>query len=91
MKEKYVPGVLHPSTLTCLPFIAFVDRLMDVEVAATLKRISIRLSTKWRQTYLRTCGYVKRIISITLVLVTHRYIRASRMPAHPIGLQLLQW
>ena len=33
------------------PFVASVDGLLGVEAMATLKRISIRLASKWRQSY----------------------------------------
>ena len=36
-------------------FVASVDGLLDVQVAATLKRISGRLATKWQQPYSRIC------------------------------------
>ena len=40
------------------PFVASVDGLMGVEATATLKRSASCLSTKWRKTYSKTCGYV---------------------------------
>ena len=73
------------------PFVASVDGLMGVEAKATLKRISSRLATKWRKPYLRTCRYVKSRTAITLVRVTHRCIRGSRVPAHQISVQRTQW
>ena len=53
------------------PFVASVDELLGVEATATLKRIASRLASKWKQPYLKTCGYVKSRISITLVRSTH--------------------
>ena len=73
------------------PFFASVDGLLSVEATATLKRIDSRLATKWQQPYLRTCGYVKSRISITLVRATHGCIRGSRVPEHRISMQLPQW
>ena len=35
------------------PFVASVDGLMGVEATATLKRLSSRLATKWKQSYSR--------------------------------------
>ena len=52
--------------------VASFDRLVGVELAATLNRIGSRLTTKWRKPYSRTCGYVKSMIAITLVLATHQ-------------------
>ena len=64
------------------PFVASVDGLLGVEATATSKRLSSCLDTKWKQSYLKTCGYVKSRIVITLVRATYRCIRGSRVPAH---------
>ena len=69
------------------PFVALVDELMGLEAMATLKRIASRLATKWKQSYSKTCGYVKSRIVITLVRATHRCIRGSQVPAHRISVQ----
>ena len=61
------------------PFLASIDGLLDVEAAATIKRIPRRLITKCQQPYLRTCGYIKSRISITLVRSTHWCIGGSRV------------
>ena len=73
------------------PFVTLVDELLGVEATATLKRISSRLATKWRQPYSKTCGYVKSRVAITLVRATHRYLCGSRVPAHRISVQRPQW
>ena len=73
------------------PFVASVDRLLGVEATATLKRLVSCLSTKWKQSYSKTCGYVKIRIVITLVRAIHRCIRGSRVPAHWIRVQRHQW
>ena len=73
------------------PFVSLVDGLLGVEATATLTRISSRLATKWKQSYSKTCGYVKSRIAITLVRATHRCIRGSRVPAHRISVQQPQW
>ena len=73
------------------PFVASVDSLLGVEATATLKRIASCLSTKWKQSYSKTCGYVKSRITITLVRATHCCIRVSRVPAHRISVQRPQW
>ena len=73
------------------PFVVSVDGLLVVEATETLKRLSSRLSTNWKQYYSKTCGYVKIRISITLVRATHRCIRVSRVPAHWISVQWPQW
>ena len=62
-----------------------------MEATATLQRIAIRLATKWNQYYLKTCGYIKSRIEITLVRATNRCIRGSRVPAHQIRVQQPQW
>ena len=61
--------------------------LMWVEATATLKRIASHLATKWKQSYSKTCGYIKSSIAITLVRATHRCIQGSRVPTHWISVQ----
>ena len=73
------------------PFVASVDRLLGEEATATLKRVSSRLATKWRQPYSKMCGYVKSRVAITLVRATHRCLRGSWVPAHRISVQRPQW
>ena len=68
-----------------------MDGLLGVEATSTLKRLASRLYTKWKQSYSKTYGYVKIRIAITLVHVTHRCIQGSRVPAHRISVQTLQW
>ena len=67
------------------PFVTSVDGLLGVEVTATLKRISSRLATKWKQFYSKTCRYVKNSIVITLVPAIHLCIQGSRVPSHQIS------
>ena len=69
------------------PFVASVDGMLGVEATATLKRLAIRMATKWKQTYSKTCGYVKSRIAINLVRATHRCIRGYQVPAHRIIVQ----
>ena len=52
------------------PFVASVDGLLRVEAKATLKRIASRLAIKWKQSYSKTCGYVKSRVATTLVRAT---------------------
>ena len=73
------------------PFVDSVYGLLDMEARSSLKRISRRLATKWRQPYSRTCGYVKNRIATTLVWSTHCCIRISRVPEHRISVQRLHW
>ena len=68
-----------------------MDGLLGVEETATLKRISSRLATNRKQSYSKTCGYVKSRIAITLVRATHRCIGGSRVTAHRISVQRPQW
>ena len=69
------------------PFVASVDGLLGVEATETLKRSASRLAAKWKQSYSKTCGYIKVRIAITLVRTTHRCIRGTRVPAHQITVQ----
>ena len=69
------------------PFVASVDGMLGVEATATLKRITSRLATKWKQSYSKTCGYVKSRIAINLVRTTHHYMQGSWVTAHRISVQ----
>ena len=73
------------------PFFALVDGLLWVEATSTLKRLASSLATKWKQSYSKTCGYVKSRIAINLVCATHRCIQGSWVPAHRIIVQRTQW
>ena len=73
------------------PFVASVDGLLGVKATITVKRIASRLTTKWRQTYSRTCRYVKSRFAITFLRATHRCIRGSMVPVHEISVQHPQW
>ena len=62
-------------------FVASVDELLGVEATATLKRIASHLSTKWKKSYSKTCGYVKSRIAITLL----------RLPLGPLHADPVRW
>ena len=49
-KEENVPEGMPPAMSTFFPFVTSVDELLGVEAVATMKKIAIRLSTKWQQT-----------------------------------------
>ena len=74
-KEKMYTEALLQQRRHFLPFLASIYGIMDVEAAATVKRIPIRLGKKWQQPYLRMCGYINIRIAINLVRATHRCIR----------------
>ena len=73
------------------PSIASVYGLLSVEAKGTLKRIASCLAINWLQHYSRTCGYVKSRIAINLMRATNHCILGSRVPAHHISVQSLQW
>ena len=89
-KKIYLEACLHQRRQFS-PFVASVGGLLGVEETATLKILASRLATKWKQSYSKTCGYVKSSIAITLVRAIHRCIRGSWVPAHRISVQRLQW
>ena len=72
-------------------FFTSVDGMIGVEATSTLKMLASLLSTKLKQPYLKTFGYVKSRIAITLVHANHRCIRRSWVPAHRISVQRPQW
>ena len=73
------------------PYLASVDGLLGVEATVTLKMLASRMATKWKQSYSKTCGYIKSRITITLVHATHRCIRGSLVLAHRISVKRPQW
>ena len=89
-KRKYLEACLRKH-YHFSPFVVSVDRLLGVEAEDTLKRISIRLATKWKQPYSRTCGYIKSRVDITFFRVTHHCIRGSQVTARQISLQRPKW
>ena len=89
-KKKYLEACLQQRRHFS-PFLASVYGLLGVETTVNLKRIASHLATKWRQTYSKTCGYVKSRVTITLVRATHRCLRESRVSAHRISMQRPQW
>ena len=89
-KRIYLEACLQQSR-NFSPFVALVDGLTGVEATETLKGIACHMSTKWRQPYSKTCGYVKSRIAITLVRATNLCIWGSRVPAHPISVHWTQW
>ena len=82
-KKRMYPEACLQQLRHFSPFVASVDGLLGVEAMATLKSLSSRLATKWKQPYSKTCRYDKSRIAITLVRVTHHCIWGSRVPAHP--------
>ena len=75
---------------TFLPFDTSIDRILGLEMAATLKKYPEALQQKWKKLYSRTCGYVKIKNVITLVRATNRCIRGFRVLAHKISVKSLQ-
>ena len=63
-------------------FVASVNRIMAVEATDTPKRLSSRLTTKWRQPYSWICGYFMFSIAITLGSGRTLMHPGSRVPAH---------
>ena len=77
--------------LALLPLFRLCGRTAGGEGDGYPERLASRLATKWKQSYSKTCGYVKSRIAITLVGATHPCIRGSGVPAHRIGVQWPQW
>ena len=89
-KKQYLNTSIH-YWQQFTPFIASVYVLLEVEAEATLERISSRLKQKWKETYSRTCGYMKSRVAITIVWSTHLCIREDRVPASRISVTRPQW
>ena len=90
-EEEDVPGGLPPTRPALLSLCCLRQRAAGAQAMATQKRIASWLAKKWRQYYSRTCGYVKSRVPTTLVRSIHRSIWGSKLPAHKINVQRLQW
>ena len=66
-------------------FVTSVDGLLGVKAEAKLKRLASRLTTKWREPYLRTCRYLKCRAAV------HHCIHRYRFPVSQIIVTCPQW
>ena len=89
-KKKYQHTCLNKCR-NYTPFVALVDILLWVAAEATLECLASRLTTKWKDPYSRTCGYVKSRVVITLVRSTHSYIQGGKVPVTQISVTRPQW
>ena len=69
------------------PFAIPADGLLGVDEEATFKRMTIRLTTKWKHTYSRTCSYIISRVVINLGRSPHLCIRGYWVPAHKISVK----
>ena len=90
-EEEDVLGVMPPTTLTLLSLHCLRQRASGCGGNGYPEKYSQSTRNKVAATLSMTYGYVKNRISITLVRDTHRCIGGSRVPAHKISLQRLQW
>ena len=74
-KNRNYPDACLKQRRCFTPSVASVDNILGVEAEATIKRITRRLTTKWKDTYSCNYEYVKSRVSITLVRSTHRCIQ----------------
>ena len=89
-KKKYLHACLNERQ-QFNPLVASVDVLLEVEAAATLKHITSRLVTKWKEPYSPNCRYVKNRVAITLVRETQCCIWGARVLASQISVTRPQW
>ena len=68
-----------------------MDGLLWVKAEAMLKHNASRLAKKRKDTYSRTCRYVKCRVAMTLVQATHHCIRRAGVPAYRISVNRPQW
>ena len=71
VEEEEVSGFLLPETSSILSVCHVGEWPPRLDADATLKHIASCLTTKWKQPYSRTCGYVKSTVAITLAHATH--------------------
>ena len=89
-KKKYLHAFLNKRQ-NFTSFVSSVDGLIGVEAEETFKHLAIRLATKRKEPYSRTCGYVKSRVKITQVNSTQGCIRGGRDPASQISVTCPQW
>jgi hypothetical protein len=70
------------------PLVFSAAGLRGVEAAAALQKLASLLSVKWKRTYSQVCGFVRSRITLALVRVASRCLRAdhtrsARAPAIP--------
>ena len=73
--------------LSLIPLNFSVDVLLGVEAEDSLKNISSRLATKWKQPSSWACGYIKSRVYITLVCAIHHFIWRSLVLVHTISVE----
>jgi hypothetical protein len=79
-KKKYLEACLKERR-HFTPFVVSTDGLIGEEARTMMRRISEKLSDKWRKPYSEVSGYVNARMSIAIVRATpHRCIRGSRVP-----------
>ena len=62
------------------PYVADCYGLLGKEAVAINKRTASKLSAKWRTAFSVTCGFVNARINITILRVSNRCLRGSRIP-----------
>ena len=85
-KRKCLDTFLHQRQFLS-PFFVSVDDLLGTKAEAMLKRLAIRLATKWQQPYSSTFGYVWSRVDIKMVRDTNHCIRGSWVPVIRISAQ----
>ena len=86
-KFKYLDSCLQHQR-QFYPFVTPVNGLLGVEDEATLKQLASHITTKWKQPYSCTFGYVWSRVSITLARFTHCCIRGYQVPEIWISVQI---
>jgi hypothetical protein len=81
-KDKY-GALCIARRCTFTPFLVFsVDGLLGKEATAASKRLASSLAAKWKRSYSEVCGFVRSRISIALIRLSSRCLRADRNPTH---------
>ena len=89
-KFTYPDSCLQKGHIFSLFAIA-VDNVIFTEVDAQMKRISTRLSTRWRLPYSSKFGYEQSKVTMHTLISIHRYIRDLRVLTIHISVQRPWW
>jgi hypothetical protein len=83
-KDKYLEACLS-TRRQFTPLVFSVDGLAGAEAKAAMKRLSSRLSAKWKRAYSAVCGFVRSRLAFAVVRGSNRCIRGDRDPTarHP--------
>ena len=86
-KRRKYQHVCEDIRASITPLVCTVDGCLHREFEAFLKRLAMRLSSKWHKTYSVTMGWVKVRIQFAILKAVDLRVRGSRKRYHGLGLE----